>query len=163
MVKFSARIFISCLLFASFLSLCAFDFGSNKYENKQAPEFSLQDLSGKDVSLKDFQDKAVILFFWTTSCPHCRRQIWLLNEEYENMKSSGIELLAININEPQSRVKKFIDSYSITYPVLLDYDGSVAYEYGIMVIPTLVFISKDRKIKSVSNSFSDKYQQILSD
>jgi len=136
---------------------------TNRYVDKQAYEFSLQDLSGNDVSLKDFQDKAVVLFFWTTWCPHCRRQIRILNEEYENMKSSGIELLAIDINEPQPRVKDFVDKYSIAYPVLLDYDGRVAYEYGAIGVPTLVFISKERKIKSISNIFPGKYQEILSD
>lgn len=163
MVRLLSKIFIFCLVFVLSFNLYALDFMANKYQGKEAPDFTLSDLSGKDISLKDFQDKAVILFFWTTWCPHCRRQIQILNKEYDNMKSSGIELLAINIDEPKERVEEFMVQYSIGYPMLLDYDGIVASKYQVIGIPTLVFISRDRKISSAYNDLPHNYREIFFD
>ncbi|MBL7130369.1 MAG: TlpA family protein disulfide reductase [Candidatus Omnitrophica bacterium] len=152
---------VLCLVLFLCLNLYAFDFFQSRTENKTALDFTLQDLSGRNISLSDFSDKAIVLFFWFTSCPACRGELLNFNKEYENLQSSGIELLAIDIGESKARVERFVNLYSLQYPILLDYDGSVAYKYGVMGVPTIILISKQGNIVSVSHSLPNNYKKLL--
>jgi len=141
--------------------LCAFNHMENRYKNEIAPDFTLQDLSGKEISLSDYEGKSVILFFWTTWCPHCRRALSTFNTEYKDLIASDIELLAIDIGEPRPRVENFISGYSIGYPMLLDFDGSTASRYGVVGIPSVILVSREGKIVSVSNSLPFNYKELF--
>ena len=110
------------------------------------PDFTLKDLSGKTVSLKDFRGKVVLLDFTTTWCPWCKKDIPNLKKLYASMKGKNFELLSIFINESQKRVESFASQYSLPYPVLLDTDASVANKYGIRGVPTKIVIKKDGTI-----------------
>jgi len=163
MVKLFSKLFILFVVFILSFNVFALDLAVNKQDNQEAPGFTLQDLSDKYISLKDFQGKPVILFFWTTWCPHCRSQIQDLSKEYGRLKFLGIQLLAIDINEPKVRVKDFSEQHSIAYPILLDYNGAIATKYGVIGVPTIIFISKDSKVIYFSNSLPSDYKEMISD
>jgi peroxiredoxin len=163
MVKLFSKLFILFVVFIASFNVYGLDLRANQQGIKEATDFTLQDLSDKYVSLKDFQGKPVILFFWTTWCPYCRSEVKSLNEEYDKMKSLGIQLLAIDINEPKERVNDFINKNSITYPILLDSGGTVATKYGVVGVPTIVLISKDSKIVHFSNSLPSNYKELILD
>jgi peroxiredoxin len=112
----------------------------------KAPEFTLKDLSGKTVSLKDYRGKVVLLDFTTTWCPWCKKDIPNLKKLYASMKGKNFELLSIFINESPKKVESFASQYSLPYPVLLDTDASVAGHYGIRGVPTKIVVKKDGTI-----------------
>lgn len=150
-----------CLILFLCPNLYALSLVRAEPRNIDVSDFTLQTLSGNSVSLSDFNDQAVILFFWTTWCPHCRREMSNFNDKYGDLKSSGIELLAIDIGESKARVESFTNRYSIEYPILLDLDSSIAYKYGVMGVPTIILISKQGNIVSVSYTFPDDYEKLL--
>lgn len=152
-----------CLVLSFCFNLNAFDYFQPKSQNETASDFTLQDLSGNNASLSDFYEQSVVLFFWTTWCPHCRRALSNFNNEYENLKSEGIELLAIDIGESEARVENFIKKYSIQYPILLDYNSDVAQKYGVMGVPTVILINKEGSVVSVSHTFPTNYKSLLSE
>lgn len=153
------RVFVLCLVLCFNFSACSFS--QESYENNKAADFTLQELSGKNISLGDFKGKGVILFFWATWCPHCRNALLVLDSEYKNMASADIKLLAIDIGEPKAVVENFKQKYSIKYPILLDSSGSVAHEYGVLGVPTFVVISQKGTIVSFSNSLPDNYKELV--
>ncbi|MFH1622497.1 MAG: TlpA disulfide reductase family protein [Candidatus Omnitrophota bacterium] len=157
------RRIIFVLFIVSFLcvDVYALDFFQLKSKDVKVSDFTLQNLEGDSVSLSDFSDKAVILFFWTTWCPHCLRELTNFNREYENMKSSNIELLAIDIGESKAKVKSFIGRNSIKYPILMDADNNVASKYDVVGVPTIILISKQREIVSVLYSLPSNYKNLL--
>ncbi len=163
MRKTIVKLFTLCFVMLSCFNLYALDLFQPRYENQAAQEFTLKDLSDKDVSLSDFSGRSVILFFWTTWCPYCRKELAVLNEQYKDMVASNIELLAIDVSESKARIESFIKKYSIQFPILLDTDGSVSYKYGVMGVPTIVLISKQGKIASVSNDLPSNYKELLSE
>jgi len=112
----------------------------------KAPDFTLKDLSGKTVSLKDYRGKVVLLDFTTTWCPWCKKDIPSLKQLYASMKGKDFVLLSIYINESQKRVGSFASNYSLPYPVLLDTEASVAHNYGIRGVPTKIVVRKDGSI-----------------
>ena len=81
-------------------------------DENRAPDFRLIDTKGELVDLASFKDKkSLILLFWTTWCPYCRRAMRDLNQEYAQLESLDIEVLAINIMERASRIKLFLSSF----------------------------------------------------
>jgi peroxiredoxin len=116
---------------------------------EKAPDFSLKDLSDKQVQLKDFQGKKVVLLvFWATWCHYCVQEIPELKNLYNEFKDKDFEILAINIQESKEKVKSFVNKNEIKYTVLLD-DGTIAKKYNIYGIPTNIIIDKKGNIKSL--------------
>jgi len=154
-------IFMLCLVVFLCFRLYAFNIMENQLVNETAPDFTLQDLSGQDISLSDLQGKGVIIFFWATWCPHCRNALPILSREYQNMLDSDIVLLAINIRESKKLVESYAQRNSIDFPVLLDWDSEVASAYEVVGVPTIVLVSREGKIVSVSNSLPKDYMELL--
>jgi len=128
-----------------------------------AADFTLLDLENKAVSLSHFKGKPIILFFWTTWCPYCREELKQLNALQAEFAKSNTEVLAINIEEPTEKVQRFILNNPVYYKVLLDRDATLSEDYGVMGVPTYVFINKDRRIVANSHYFSPaKYRDIIS-
>ena len=109
-----------------------------------APDFQLNNLDGELVSLSDFRGKPVLINFWATRCTYCRVEMPYLQQVYEEWSDKGLVLLAINIGENSSQVRKFIQDNNLSFPVLLDTEESVGEKYNTAVgIPITFFIDED--------------------
>ena len=119
--------------------------------------FSLYDLKGNMITLSKFRDKhPAILFFWTIWCPFCIQELRNLNKIYPSLASDNITVLAINIQESELKVSKFLKRNPLLFKVLLDSDASVAYSYGLIGVPTYVFIDKKGEIVFQDNYFPQR-------
>ena len=114
-----------------------------------APGFVLQYLDGQSVSLGDLRGKPVLMNFWATRCPPCVSEMPYLQEIYNEWSETELMLLAINTGESSTKVNDFIQSHSLSLPVLLDTKQDVAQRYNIQYIPTTFFIDKDGIIQAV--------------
>ena len=128
---------------------------SSKQKAIAAPDFTLQDLQGKTFKLSGQLGKPVVIFFGTTWCPSCRAEIPSYSAIYEKYAKRGLEVIYIDINEPAEKVARFAKSNSFPYRVLLDRDGSVASDYNIVGVPTLVLIDKNGNVITISHSTAD--------
>jgi len=125
----------------------------------QAPDFQLQNLDGQTVSLGDLRDKPVLINFWATWCPPCRSEMPYIQEIYEEWSDKGLVVLAINIGESSSKAEGFMQSYNLSFTVLLDTKQDVAQKYNIQYIPTTFFIDKDGIIQDkMIGAFQNKAQ-----
>lgn len=127
---------------------------------ESAIDFNLLDLDNRMVSLSDFSGKALILFFWTTWCPFCQEELKKLDIVYPELKNEG-ELLAINVGESFSSVERFIRKNPVKYKVVLDRDMGVAKSYGIIGVPTYIFIDKKGHIIFNSHYFIKEYKELI--
>ena len=111
-----------------------------------APDFTLEKLGGGKIVLADYKGKKpVILDFWTTWCPNCKRDIPRQNEWYKKYKDQ-IEVIGIDMQEEPSIVQKFVSDLGVVYPVVLDSTGDVARKYQVAYTNYHVLISKDGNI-----------------
>ncbi len=118
----------------------------------KAPEFSLNDINGKQVNLKDFEaNKAVLLVFWATWCPYCVQEIPELKKINSEYKSKGLEIIAVDIKENPALVSNFAKKQGIDYIIVIDTDGSVSRGYNVVGIPTNVLIDKNGVIQYNAN------------
>ncbi|MDD5432331.1 MAG: TlpA disulfide reductase family protein [Candidatus Omnitrophica bacterium] len=130
---------------------------------QNAPDFKLNDISGKEVSFSSLKgNKPVILFFWTTWCPYCRAELKELMNLSGDFKKDGVELLVIDVGEEKYKVESFLKARSLNLNVLLDNDSSVSQSYELLGVPTYVFITKAGEIALKDNSFSkDAYRLLI--
>ncbi len=126
-----------------------------------ASDIILNDLKGSAVNLSSPKNKPAILFFWTTWCPYCRKEIRALNQNYAQMKKEGITLFAVNIGESDVRVQRFFNDYTLNFGVLLDKDGEAADNYNVFGVPTYIFLDKAGRIISRENTLPANYNKII--
>ena len=86
---------------------------------RQSADFVLTDLNGKNWRLKSLSGKIVLVNFWATWCPPCRKEMPDLDKLYQRFEESGLVVLAIS-DEDVATVKAFIADHKVSYPVLLD-------------------------------------------
>lgn len=115
--------------------------GINLYNRaEQMPVPTLTSVTGKPVSLADFQDKPVIINFWATWCPPCRREMPVLQKAQQ--RYSDFHFVFVNQSEPGGVVRDFLSEQQLQLNnVLLDINGSVSEQFGVAVLPTTLFYS----------------------
>ncbi|AGB41876.1 Peroxiredoxin [Halobacteroides halobius DSM 5150] len=113
-----------------------------------APDFTLVNLKGEQVSLSDYRGQFVMVNFWATWCPPCRAEMPDLDAFYDNNKQDFV-ILGVNIGESKAKVKSFIEENGYDYPILLDQERGAAFKYRVSVIPTSYFVGPQGKIQYV--------------
>ena len=115
-----------------------------------APDFSLETLAGKTVTLAELQGQVVLINFWATWCPPCRAEMPAIQEVYEEFRHRGFTVLAVNQRENEGRVAAFMDELGLTFPVPLDRDGRVFARYRVNALPTTFFVDRAGIIRDVT-------------
>ena len=115
-----------------------------------APNFTLADLEGNEVSLADFRGQPVIINFWATWCGPCRIEMPELQRTFEERQEDGLAILAVNLQEsPEMARRFFYDDLGLTFTPLLDTEGEVANRYGVFNLPTTFFVNPEGTITVV--------------
>ena len=121
---------------------------------KPAPPFTLEDLSGKKISLTDYKGKALAINFWATWCAPCKVETPWLIDLRNRYAAQGFEVLAISaddidrkdarkLSEEKQEIARFVQKMRMPYPVLID-GNSVADSYGdFEALPTTFFLDRN--------------------
>ncbi len=112
-------------------------------ETVEAPDFTLRDLNGKTVQLRDFRGKVVFLNFFATWCVPCRLEMPAMDRLYQSNKDKGLLVLALDLREGVKPVRSFLRELKVSFPALLDEDGTVAFMYGVRPLPTTYLVGRD--------------------
>ncbi|MBS1259664.1 MAG: Thiol-disulfide oxidoreductase ResA [Candidatus Scalindua arabica] len=110
---------------------------------EKAAPFKLMTVDGKELELESFaKDKVTLLVFGATWCPACRHEIPILKEYYNEFKDDGLNILNIDIQESEKKVKSFVEKQQINYPVALDSNAAAARLYKVVGIPLNVILDR---------------------
>jgi len=138
--------------------------GSLTGTESKAPDFTLPNLSGKDVKLSQLLARGpVILDFWATWCKPCIKGFPALQQLHDKYREQGLSVLAVSVDSPKSRsrVAPFIASQKYTFEVLLDTEGKVAQKYSAVAIPRTVLISPEGQIVYTSVGYKPTNEEQL--
>lgn len=120
---------------------------------QSAPNFTLSDAKGQEVSLSSFRGHPVIINFWASYCAPCQTETPLLKSFYDDHQAQGLVILGVNEGEPLSILTKYAQDYNVTYPVLSDrtlqFNGTSSY--NPVQLPRTYFIDKQGIVRAVSN------------
>ncbi len=116
-------------------------------QNTLAPNFTLESLDGKNMSLADFRGKAVLLNFWATWCGPCKIEMPWFVEMQNEYGPQGFQIVGVAMDESSKEdIAKFAKEMGVNYPVLLGKEA-VGDEYGgVPALPESFFIGRDGKI-----------------
>ena len=122
-----------------------------------APAWQLKDMDGKPVKLADFKGKVVILDFWATWCPPCRKEIPGFIALQKKYAGKGVSVVGVSLDEGgAAAVKSFVKQNGMNYPVVLG-DQQIAMAYGgITSIPTTFVIDKDGNVAAVHEGYTEQ-------
>lgn len=115
----------------------------------KAPNFKLETLGGNEVELSDYKGKKVLLNFWATWCPPCKKEMPDL-EKYSQQVGNDVVILAVNI-DPENDVKSFVEDNELSFIIPLDRRGEkkqVNEQYKVHSIPTTFFIDSKGIIRN---------------
>lgn len=115
-----------------------------------APDFALKDLDGNTVRLSDLRGKVVFINFWATWCPPCRAEMPEIEALHQEYKDKGVVVIGVDIREPETTVRQYIQQGGFSWTIVLDSTGEVAAEYQIAAIPTSFFVDKEGIIRAVN-------------
>ena len=108
-----------------------------------APDFTLKTLDGKKIRLSSYEGKKVVLLdFWATWCNVCKKQLPMINRDYNKYRDQGFETLSIVLNASDAAgVRKIQKKKKLDFPILLDDEWKVSKKYGLEgPIPVMVVI-----------------------
>ncbi|MDM9883549.1 cytochrome c biogenesis protein/redoxin [Clostridioides difficile] len=139
------------------------DKGSNDEDRIKSIDFTLTDQYGKTHKLSDYEGKVVFLNFWATWCPPCKEEMPYIEQLYKDYNKNNDDVVILGVASPnlgregsREHVVNFLKEQGYTFPVVLDEDGALAYQYGINAFPTTFIIDKEGYVTQYIPGAMDK-------
>jgi cytochrome c biogenesis protein CcmG/thiol:disulfide interchange protein DsbE len=134
---------------------------------KPAPQFALEDLSGKKVSLSSYKGKAVLINFWATWCTPCKIETPWLIELRNQYAAQGFEIIGVSaddldrddpkkLSDEKKEIARFVDKMHMPYPVLIDGDAISQPYGGLDSLPTSYFVDRQGKVVAAQLGLTSK-------
>jgi peroxiredoxin len=111
------------------------------------PALTLKDIAGVVHDLARYRGKVVVINFWATWCEPCREEMPSLQRLRARLPEKSFAVLAINVDEPEARVRRFLEETRLDVPVLLDPNKTATRAWGVRVMPTTFVIAPDGRIR----------------
>ena len=156
-MRTAARIWISLALWcATAEAACPVD---AKVANLN---LKLNDLQGKSINLSDYKGRVILLDFWATWCPPCRKEIPGFVELYNTYKSRGLVVIGVSMDDTEDTpdVKRFAAQIKMNYPILLGFgrEEDLKPAFGELPLPTSFVIARDGRICARHDGLTAKEQ-----
>jgi thiol-disulfide isomerase/thioredoxin len=127
-----------------------------------APEITLNDLKGEQVSISDYNEKIVMINNWATWCPPCKAEMPILSKYYKEHLDEGFVLVGIEAGDPINEVEIFVKDYGLTFPILLDPNNKSLIAFHNDNLPSSYVVDKNGNVilawtGPISTAMLEKY------
>lgn len=130
------------------LSWCAAAFAQlPEWSGGPTPALRLPDLEGKLHALEDYRGKVVLVNFWATWCEPCREEMPSIERLRAALAGQPFAVLAVNLAEPESRVRGFLNRMPLAFPVLLDPDRTASRAWKARYLPATFIVGPDGRVR----------------
>ena len=107
------------------------------------PNFTVTTLDGKVVKIAELKGKVILLNFFATWCGPCREEMPGMERLFRAYRDKGLVVLAVNMQQSAKTVRPFVQELKLSFPALLDAEGSVSHDYGIRALPVSFLVGRD--------------------
>jgi len=111
------------------------------------PALALRDVEGRPHRLEDYRGKVVLVNFWATWCEPCREEMPSMNRLRAALAGRPFEVLAVNLAESESRIRRFMEQVPLEFTVLMDRDSGTARAWQARVLPVSFLVGADGRIR----------------
>lgn len=142
------RLLLALLLsFFTSAVLCAPSSALTPLIGNPAAPLVLKDPKGVTIDLARYRGQVVLVNFWATWCEPCRQEMPSIQRLRERLAGKPFTVLAVNVDEPDSRVRQFLAKTQLELPVLLDPGKTVTRAWAVRVLPTTFLVGPDGRAR----------------
>lgn len=128
-----------------------------------APALALKGLEGGVHRLADYRGKVVLINFWATWCGPCRDEMPSIQRLKEKLNGRPFVVLAVNLDEPESRIRNFLSQMKVDFTILLDPGRSVAKAWDARILPATYIVGADGRIRyTLVGEINWDHEQVVS-
>jgi peroxiredoxin len=109
---------------------------------KQAPDFVLRGLDGRNLRLSEFRGQVVLVNFWTRSDGDSRQQMPALDRINITYQRAGLVVLGVSVDDDLRRAKEFAAAMSVSYPILFDTGSAIGKDYLLQKMPMTILVDR---------------------
>jgi len=127
------------------------------------PPLELKDLAGATHRLEDYRGKVVLLNFWATWCAPCLSEMPSIERLKKRLAGRPFVVLAVNVDEPESRIAKFLQQTPLDFPVLPDPGARITKSWKVRILPATFLVGRDGRIRyTVTGELDWANEQVVS-
>ena len=108
-----------------------------------APAIELRTVDGRPLALADLAGKVVVVNFWASWCEPCVEEMPAMNRLREKFVGEGFEILAVNFQEGEPRIRNFLLKVPVSFPIVRDTDGAVARAWNVRIFPSSFVVDRN--------------------
>ena len=109
---------------------------------KEAPDFALRGLDGRNMRLSEFRGQVVLVNFWTRSDGDSRQQMPALDRINITYQRAGLVILGVSVDDDLRRAKEFATAMSVSYPILFDTGTGIGKDYLLQKMPMTILVDR---------------------
>jgi peroxiredoxin len=151
----SRALFISFFSFASTLSMHA----SALELNQIAPDFTLKNLQGENISLAEQRGQIIVINFWASWCGPCRKEMPELQQLHDKFKDLGVAVWGVNVEQENQAGRDFLTGLDLSFPIFFDQTNKISATYQVEAMPTTVIVDRDGKVRYVFRGYKTGYEK----
>ncbi|HZF16238.1 MAG TPA: TlpA disulfide reductase family protein [Steroidobacteraceae bacterium] len=121
--------------------------------SKPAPNFTLANRAGGQMSLAKLKGQVVMINFWASWCGPCRQEMPLLDQMYKKYKPLGFTLVGVNVEPDSTDAEGYLRKTPVTYPILLDKENKVSSLYEVSAMPSSVIVDRKGRVRYVHHGY----------
>jgi peroxiredoxin len=130
---------------------------------KEAPDFVLRGLDGRNLRLSEFRGQVVLVNFWTRSDGDSRQQMPQLDRINTTYQRAGLMVLGVSVDEDLRRAKEFATAMSVTYPILFDTGTGIGKDYLLQKMPMTILVDRAGIVRYAAVGFKRGDERVYLD
>ena len=158
-MSITARIFGAALLWQ--MMLVAPSWGVEVGE--PIPDFGMRSLAGENISRASLAGKPLLLVFWNTWCPLCKKELPQINRLAEKYHSKGLSVVAINtgLNDSESKARAYWKKNGYQFPVVFDQTFDIGGSFRVMGVPTVLLVDAKGIVRYKGTQVPENMEELI--